>query len=126
MAGFNRRIDPRSRDYVSDGKGGTLKDRDARTPLYLAIKIQKGLWPLGPEDGSTFHELRRTVSDLTTVRVVVDKTINAVQPLVDAGRVEPPVIRTERILDRINEEVCIVDIQTGEELELTDLLPLVT
>ncbi len=125
MAGLDRVIDPVTKDYVSDGNGGRLKTRTARTAIYHQLITRLGQWWGDPTAGSGFFELARSVSTLQTPRVIEDVTTQALKRLVDLGRITAPVFETERVGDRVNHSVTVTDIQSGETLKLTSLLPFV-
>lgn len=124
MAGVTRVIDPNTRDYVADTARGTNQTtRNASTPLYHQFKTMLGQWWGDPTAGSRFHELRRAKSLLRTPVIIQDMANEAARPLVDAGQITELDFDSERITDRINTSMTATDIQSGEELELTDLLP---
>jgi len=125
MAGFNRTINAATRDYVSDGKGGTEKTRNAQTPLCYQIATQLNQWWGDPDAGSRLFELERAKSSLRTPIVLRDILAQALQPLVDEGRLTEPAIETDRNLDRIDSSILTTDLSTGEQLDLVELLQFV-
>jgi phage gp46-like protein len=123
-AGKTRVLDPITRDYVLDEDRGAVQVvRDARTAIYHQIQTKLGQWWGDPDAGSRMFELERAKSLLRTPIVIQDIFSEALQPLVDDGRITDPEFETERRIDRITTSVTTTDVQTGEELELTDLLP---
>jgi phage gp46-like protein len=126
MSGLDLRIDPLTRDYIFDSSTGTWETtRSAETAVYHQIVGDYGAWVGDPEAGSRFFELARGKSTLKTPAVVADILAECLQPLVDDGRISEPVTNTERqAVDRVAAETTVIDLQTGEELDLVDLLPL--
>lgn len=122
MAGFNRTIDPQTRDYVSDGDGGTKKSRTAETPIYYQVKTQLGQWWGDPAAGSRFFELERSKSSLRTPVVIRDIFSQCFAPLVADGRITEPELESERRGDRIDTQIESIDLSTGETLDLVNLL----
>jgi phage gp46-like protein len=124
MAGKSRVIDPITKDYVLDEARGTVMVvRDARTAIYHQVQTRLGQWWGDPGAGSRLFELERAKSLLRTPIVIKDIFSEALAPLVEDGRITEPAFESLRTIDRIDTSVTTSDMQTGEELELTDLLP---
>jgi len=123
MAGTDRRIDPETGDYIADGSGGYETTRSAETSVYHQIKGNLGQWAGDPAAGARFFELERASSTLLTPLVVRDMTEEALSPLVAAGLVAEPEIVTERSIDRVAQESTITDLQSGEDMDLSAILP---
>lgn len=124
MAGKTRVIDAQTKDYVTNDAGnGTKTTRNASTAIYHQIKTQLGEWWGDPTAGSRMFELDRAKNALASPLVIQDIWSEALQPLINDGRITVPVFETERLTDRVNIEVTSTDLQSGEQLELTDLLP---
>ncbi len=124
MAGFDRVIDPISRDYVSDSSGGRQKTRDASTAIYHQIITKLGKWVGDPTAGSRFFTLGRAKNPISTPQTIRDISIEALTPLVEDERITEPEFEQERTLDRVLTAINVRDIQSGETLELLNLLPL--
>ena len=124
MAGFDRVIDPVSRDYVSDGKGGRKKTRDASTAIYHQFITQLGRWIGGPDKGSDFFKLDRAKNPLSKPMEIQDIAVAALAPLVEEERITEAVFEQDRSIDRVLTKINVTDIQSGEKLELLNLLPL--
>lgn len=122
MAGLDRSIDPLTRDYVEDGAGGWETTRDASTAIWHQVQGRLGGWAGDPQAGSRFHTLARAKSSSRTPAVVADIARGALRPLVAAGLISEPDIIVERDRSRIASETTVTDLQTGEQLDLTDLL----
>ncbi len=123
MAGVDREIDPFTRDYVSDGKGGTKTTRSAMTKLHHQFRTPKGSWFGDADAGSRFHELEQARSSVRTPRIVEDMTREACAPLVEEGAVTSPTVNVERDLDQVRYEFFTTDLQTNEDLDLGNLTP---
>lgn len=123
MAGKDRRIDPVTRDYIADDAGGWEYTRTAATAIYHQVQGELDRWAGDPERGSRFYTLARAKSSLRTPQVVVDIARQALEPLVAEGRITEPEVEIERDRDRIRMQVVVTDLSTGEELDLTELLP---
>lgn len=128
MAGRNRRIDPLTKDYVADGSGSYTYDDDPRTVIYGQVMTRKGQWWGNPEAGSRLWELARAKShSVRAPQTVRDVWSELLRPLVERGRIEEgPEVSATRTIDRIDLTVTVRDPQTGDPVELTDLLPLTT
>lgn len=124
MGRLNRKIDPATRDYVEDpDTGGTATTRNSLTVIYHQVKTRLGQWWGDPLAGSRLFELERAKSLIRTPIVTQDMFSEALAPLVADGRHTEPAFESERGTDRINTKIVATDLQSGEELELTDLLP---
>lgn len=124
MAGFDRILDPISKDYLVDTSNNSWqKTRTARTAIHHAILGYRGKWCGDSEYGSRLYELLQGKSTLRTPKVLEDIITEALQRLIDAGRISAPEIITERTLDRTAIEVVVTDLHSGEELDITNLLP---
>lgn len=124
MANLSRTIDPITRDYIADtSTGGTETTRNALGAVYHQAKTKLAQWWGDPEAGSRFSDLDRAKSIMRTPIVVQDIWIELLTPLVDAGLITEPEFESERIIDRVNTKVVVIDLASGLELDLTDLLP---
>jgi hypothetical protein len=126
MAGLDRRIDPLTRDYIFDASTGTWElTRSAETALYHQVVGELENWAGDPDAGSRFYELARGKSTLRTPAVLRDILNECTAPLVAEGRIAVESIRAERqAVDRAAAETTVIDLETGEELDLVNLLPL--
>lgn len=123
MPGLDRRIDPATRDYISDGSGGYEKTRTAETAVYHQMRGNLGQWALDPDAGGRLYELARAKSGLRTPVIVADMLEELLKPLVREGLIGDPTIIVERELDRIADETTVVDLTSGEQLPLVSLIP---
>ena len=124
MAGFDRVIDPFTKDYVrNDAISSVAKSRNALTAIYHQFLTELGQWWGDPDAGSRFFTLARAKNLQSSPIVIQDITSRALQPLIDDGRITAPSFQSERLTQRVNQEVNVTDLQSGEQLELTDLLP---
>jgi|GEM_PF-6155013 len=119
----DRRIDPRTGDYVSDGRGNWQTTTTSETAVYHQLRGDKGRWWGDADAGSRFFELDRAKSALRTAVVVRDILQDALEPLVDAGRIASPQIAIERALDQLSANTSAFDLQSGAEIHLIRLLP---
>jgi len=123
MSGLDRKLDPSTGDYVADDAGGWETTRSAQNAIYHQIKGELDRWVGDPQAGSRFYTLARAKSSVRTPQVVVDIARQALARLVAVGRITAPEIETERDRDRILQRIVTTDLETGEQLDLTDLLP---
>ena len=126
MAGRDRVINPITRDYVRDEATGTSKTtRNASTSIYHQAATRLGQWWGDPKAGSLLYQLERAKSLLRTPVIIRDIFSQFLQPLIDKGAITPPSFESLRRVDRIDTEATVLDLQSGEELKLSDLLPYV-
>ena len=126
MAGLDRVIDPNTKDYVrDDATGSVLKTRNASTAMYHQLVGIKGQWWGDPDAASRLVELERAKSLLRTPQVIQDIITQALKGLIDEGRITGPVFEQTRDIDRIDSGITVEDLQSGETLQLRDLLPFV-
>jgi len=125
MAGRDRRIDPKTKDYIVDDNGFRETTRTAITSIYHQLLGEKNQWAGDPDAGSEFFLLERAKNPIDSPRVIRDIIGRALQPIVDEGRITLATFEQERLIDRVNTEVTTEDIQTGETLDLVDLLPFI-
>jgi phage gp46-like protein len=124
MAGIDRILDPLTGDYVLDSSTGAWETTwSARTAVYHAILCHRGAWAADADFGSRLHTLARAKNTQRMRAVITDMITEALQPLIDAGRISEPVVLTERTVERIIVEATVTDLQTREEIDLTSLLP---
>lgn len=124
MAGLDRVIDPLTKDYVSDGAGGRQKTRDASTAIYHQFLTRLGKWIGDVDAGSRFFTLDRAKNPISSPLTIQDIATEALTPLVDAERITAPTFRSDRSLERVITAIDVTDIQSGESLNLLNLLPL--
>jgi phage gp46-like protein len=124
MGTINREIDPETGDYVFDAAtGATTTTRNALTVIYHQVKTRLGQWWGDPEAGSRMFELRRAKNLLRTPIIIQDIFSEALTPLVEDGRHTEPEYESERTGDRVTTKVVVTDTQSGDQLQLTELLP---
>lgn len=123
MAGYDRRIDPITRDYVDDGAGTFETTRTAETAIYHQVRTPLGSWWGDPEAGSRLHELEQAKNPVTSPIVIDDMLSGALARLVDEGRISEPEILVERDVDEVVAAVTVRDLWSGETLDLTNLVP---
>ncbi|MEM9488098.1 MAG: hypothetical protein AAGC55_03080, partial [Myxococcota bacterium] len=85
MTGRDRRIDPRTRDYVSDGQGGVETAAPAASAIYHAIATQRGSVIIDPSAGCRLADLKVSTADAAPLAVHVVEL--ALQPLVTDGQI---------------------------------------
>ena len=124
MANISRTIDPVARDYVEDPAiGATTTTRNALGAIYHQVRTKLGQWWGDAEAGSRFFELERAKNVLRSPIVIQDVWTELLEPLIAAGLISEPEFESERLVDRVNTKVVVTDLASGEELDLTDLLP---
>ncbi len=126
MAGLDRVIDSNTGDYVrDDATGAVTKTSNASTAIHHQVKGIRGQWWGDPDAGSRLIELERAKSLLRTPQVIADILTQALQRLIDDGRITAPTFEQQRMIDRIDTSITVEDLQSGETLQLRDLLPFV-
>lgn len=125
MAGRDRQIDPILKDYIRDEFGEALTTRTAITSIYHQIAGELGQWVGDPGAGSEFFQLKRAKNPLSSPQVIRDITNRALAPLVNAGDITEPEFEQIRFIDRVDSSVVTEDLQSGELLDIVDLLPFV-
>lgn len=124
MGNVDREINPTTRDYVEDPAiGATKTTRNQLTAIYHQAKTELDQWWGDPDAGGRLKDLSRSKSLVLTPIVIQDIWTELLQPLIDDGRITEPVFESVRKVDRIDVELTVTDLQSGEELKLTDLLP---
>jgi phage gp46-like protein len=89
----DRRLDPRTGDYVDDGRGNWEMTDTAATAILHQLRGHKAKWVLDPDVGSRLHELDRAKSTVKTPAVIEDMFRAALAPLVAEGRIDVPEVR---------------------------------
>jgi hypothetical protein len=125
MAGRDRQIDPLTKDYIRDEFGEALTTRTAITSIYHQIVGELGQWVGDPDAGSEFFQLKRAKNPLTSPQIIRDITNRALAILVNAGDITEPDFEQVRSIDRVDSSVFTEDLQSGELLDIVDLLPFV-
>lgn len=123
MAGLDRLIDSATGDYLDDGAGGTKTTRSAITKLHHQLKTPLGSWFGDPLAGSRLHELERSKNSVRSPRVIEDMVRECCLPLQEESAIGEVTFRAERGIDAVEWEANAKDLQTGEDLDLSDLLP---
>lgn len=124
MPGRSRVIDPKTKDYVSDGKGGRQTTTTVQTSLYHAITGERDRWPGDPEHGSNLWRLARDRLTQDAPQRAENELRVAVQPFLDEGLIRSFEVRAERdaINGRLLIETTTVDAQNGP-IDLSDVVP---
>jgi phage gp46-like protein len=124
MPGLDRLLDPVTRDYVPDGRGSTQKTATAQTKLHHALLGDAEKWSLDADSGSTLWQFKRSNASEEVLGQVRAAQEAALRPLmrdqiIDQLEVEGVRDTTHRFL--IESEAR--DVQTGEQLNLSPLMP---
>src|SRR5215207_3074440 len=86
MPGRDRKLDPRTGDYIPDGKGGYLYTTTIETEIQHQLKGVFGSWWGDPNAGSRIRELAKGHMDTPTIVLAKRYAELALRPFVDAGR----------------------------------------
>lgn len=122
MAGYDRKIDPVTKDYVSDGKGSYVKTATCETAAYHQVQDRFGEWAGDHTAGCRAHAIKRKNNGATMLRLK-DAFHDALQVLVDNGRARD--LKVELDLDQYGRRVIstqLTDAQVGP-LDVSNLLP---
>ncbi len=123
MPGRDRILDPISRDYVADGKGGYQKTTTLRTAIHHQLLDELGNWVGDPEAGSTLHEFGRAKNSEAQALRAAEAVRVALQRFVDQGLAKDLDVTVERSVEgRWVIRSSITDIQHNETIDLSDLL----
>lgn len=122
MPGRSRVIDPRTRDYVSDGKGGYLTTQTIAPAVYHQMQSDLNAWVGDPGAGIDMAPVKRRGTSEANATRAKRAILAALQPLVDAGRAANPNAAVTRSKHRFDTEATIEDVQFGV-VEVTPLLP---
>jgi phage gp46-like protein len=122
VPGFDRRIDPVTRDYIDDGAGGYLETQSLETAVIHQALDHYGADPGDPLAGSRYHELaQRTNGDVT--RGEARNAIGvALQPLISAGLASNLRLVVEQNGTRLLLEAGITDANAGGDVEDVDVV----
>jgi hypothetical protein len=125
MPGLDRRIDPITGDYVHDGDGATETTRSALPQVYHQLRLGKRTWFGDPDAGIDRARYERRANSRRTELAYDDALKEALAPLVAEGSISRPQTRHQRESGgRLVHEATATDLQTGDQLDLTRLVPL--
>ena len=126
MAGRSRVIDPITRDYVTDGKGGRKTTLTAATSLYHAFQGRRDKWGGDPDHGSDVWRLARDRLTADAAQRAENAMRIAAQPFLDEGMIRSFEVRADRepATGRILIETAAVDAQAGP-IDLSDVVSLI-
>lgn len=112
---LDRALDPVTRDYIDDGKGGYVETATAQTKIYHQIYGHLNSFPGAPDRGCRLYLLQREKDDDITLHRAVDYTNEAYAPLVEAAFVDNVVVDTERNeIGRLVVSTTARDVQNGQ------------
>lgn len=122
MPGYDRKIDPVTKDYIDDGAGSWEQTTTIATSVYHQLQGELNGWWGDPDAGCQLFTLdggRNGVINETRAR---DMVRVALKPFIKAGLAEDLSVETEREVNRLFIAASIRDIQYGT-LDLTPMLP---
>lgn len=122
MSGYDRVIDPVTKDYVSDGKGGYTKTSTCQTAAYHQVQDHFAEWAGDHTAGCRAHAIKRKANGATMLRLK-DAFHDALQVLVDNGRARDLIVKLD--VDQYGRRVVstqLTDAQAGP-LDISNLLP---
>ncbi|MFA9271081.1 MAG: phage GP46 family protein [Baekduiaceae bacterium] len=123
MPGLDRKIDPITHDYVSDGAGGYEKTSTAQTALQHQLQDELGNWVGDPDAGSNLFKFARGGNSERRAAGLRDGVRAAVKPLVDAGMVADVQVGTTRDqTGRLALQSSLRDVQSGAQVSLVPML----
>ncbi|MFH0901901.1 MAG: phage GP46 family protein [Pseudomonadota bacterium] len=123
MPGCNRRLDPLTRDYVSDGFGGYEKTRTLEVPCYHQLSTHREKWWGDAEAGCDLWKLQREGNSDVNARRAVEMVKLALKPFVDAGLAADLEVTSEHDqLGRMVVRSSMTDVQSGQTLDLSPLV----
>jgi len=79
-------IDPVTKDFVDDGKGGWLETNQVSTAVMCQLEGEEDAWPFDPASGSRNHEIMH--SEVPEAIMLVDSTRRAMSALLTAGLID--------------------------------------
>lgn len=115
MAGRSRAIDPKTRDYISDGKGGRVMTTTVTTSLYHAFQGRRDKWGGDPEHGSDLWRIGRDRLTVDAPQRAENALRVAAQPFLDEGLLRSFEVSAERDAEhgRLIVATDAVDAQSG-------------
>jgi Mu-like prophage protein gp46 len=124
MPGRSRKIDPVTRDYVANGKGGRTTTTTIETSIYHAFTGRRGTWPGDADHGSDVWRLAKDRLTDDIASKAENALAVAAQPFLDEGLARSFDVRAERdpANGRLLIETIIVDAQAGP-IDVSDLTP---
>ena len=117
MPGYDRRIDPITRDYVDDGAGGCEETQSLETAVVHQILTEYGGDPGDGYAGSKVHLLARGLNGVPARAGARNAVAVALQPLVSAGLARDLRINIEQAGTRLLVETSITDANAGADVE---------
>lgn len=123
MPGLQRKLDVNG-DYVADGKGSYVKTSDLSTPMRHQLQGQRNRWVGDFDAGSDLYQLEREGNSVGTPQIAADMVRRALKPFMDRGEAANLDIITDRdVGGRFGIQSTIHDLQHGEDVNVTELLP---
>lgn len=122
MSGYDRRIDPVTRDYVDDDAGGFETASAAESACYHQILGELNAWAGDPEAGSLLHTVERKQNERTAL-AAKDAVESCLRPLIDGGLISDVVVRLD--YDQRGQRVIrsyALDAE-GAQIDLGDVVP---
>lgn len=123
MPGRDRKIDPVTRDYVKNGRGGYETTTTIATKVYHQLKGKRGTWWGDPDAGSDCHLIPQKGAGVGGIVFAKNAIRTALQRFVDQGLARDiEVEATSTASGRIVPRSSITDIQAGK-IDTTGLTP---
>jgi len=125
MAGYDRTIDPLTKDYVSDGAGGYVKTRGLATACYHQLQTDQDRWVGDPDAGNESWKVPRKRTDANVQRIA-EAFRSCLQVFVKDGRGAGLIVQIgEDETGRAVISTRMQDLQAGKgtPLDLTPMLP---
>ena len=124
MPGFDMALDPKTGDYIDDGRGGFVTTDTIATMVQHQLTVHRNGWIADPDLGCDAHLIPPKSNNSTALRFK-DAYQQALQEFVDLGLAADLVIETERDsrTGRIAIKSSMRDVQRGD-INLQGLLPL--
>lgn len=95
MAGLDLKIDPVTKDYVDNGRGGFVYTQSIETQVYHQVNCRRDEWVADPELGNLAHTIPKK-SNLGTMQRFRETYLEALSYFVQEGLADELVIEIDR------------------------------
>ncbi len=124
MAGYDRKLDPSTGDYIDATGGEYAETLTIETAIYHQLRTERGRWHGDPLAGSDLHLAKYQGSGVVGAKFAENAIRQALQPFIDDGLAADPLVEVEAdARGRLIIESSITDIQHGP-LDVGELAPI--
>lgn len=114
MAGYDRKIDPVTGDYVDEEGGEYAETLTIATALYHQVRGERNRWWGDPQAGSDLHLVRHQGAGVAGKVFAENAIRTAAQPFIDSGEAADLEVAVDATANgRVVLEASITDVQFG-------------